>query len=256
MGLTIDQLHAICGSTGYRGRKESFLKLLHEHGFRLQPGLARPHNLAQFFGQVLHECAAFKYAEEIASGKAYEGRKDLGNTRPGDGERFKGRGYIQCTGRFNYRALTKWLRKLFPNCPDFEADPNALFLPEWLGWAAIWYWSERVPAKYINAGDIEMVTKRVNGGLNGYSDRIQYYTRAALVLCGYGPKDVRAFQQDHGLVVDGDAGPRTRAKLHSVLKSLPPLGGAKETTGAALWRELAGLLRRALEIVTILGKSK
>lgn len=256
MKLTIDILDDICGWTGYQTRRENFLTLLDERGFKLAPRLARPHDLAQFLAQVLHECMCFKYAEEIADGSAYEGRKDLGNVRPGDGRRYKGRDYIQCTGRYNYRAFTKWMRELDPNCPDFEATPDALMHPDWLGWAAIWYWSERVEQRYVDAGDIEMVTRRVNGGLNGYHDRVKYYTRAALVLAGYGSNDVRGFQADSGLKVDGIVGPRTRAALHTKLKHMPPIGGVGETTTAALWRELAGLLRRALSIVTALGKQQ
>ena len=71
------------------------------------PALADGHRhgdvRAGFLAQLAHESGQLRYMEEIASGSAYEGRRDLGNTQPGDGVRFKGRGPIQLTGRSNYR---------------------------------------------------------------------------------------------------------------------------------------------------------
>ncbi len=65
---------------------------------------------AAWLGNVAKESGELYYTEEIASGAAYEGRADLGNTVPGDGVRFKGRGYIQITGRHNYTRVAKELK--------------------------------------------------------------------------------------------------------------------------------------------------
>ena len=176
--------------------------------------------LAQFLAQVMHESGGLRYVREIwgptKAQKGYEGRADLGNTKPGDGKRFMGRDVLQITGRANYRALTAWVRKTFGKGPDFEANPELLESPEWLGIAAIWYFLTRKGLiDYARAGNIEMVTRRVNGGLNGYQDRLRWYDDCALKLLGFGT--VRDFQKSAGLVVDGISGPKTRAALHEAL---------------------------------------
>ena len=177
--------------------------------------------LAQFLAQVMHESGGLRYVREIwgptKAQKGYEGRKDLGNTQPGDGKRFMGRDVIQVTGRANHRALTAWVQKTFGAKVDFEATPEALESAEWLGIGAIWYFlaARKDLIKYCREGNIEMVTRRVNGGLNGYQDRLHWYDLSALKLLGFA--DVRAFQKSAGLVTDGISGPKTRAALHEAL---------------------------------------
>ncbi len=92
--------------------------------------------IAAFVAQIGHESGQLKYSEEIASGKAYEGRRDLGNTQQGDGVKFKGRGLIQITGRFNYTQLSKDLGE------DFIKNPELLSTPKYAVQSACWFWNK------------------------------------------------------------------------------------------------------------------
>jgi putative chitinase len=141
-----------------------------------EAGIDSPARKAAFIAQVAHESGGFKYNEEIASGRDYEGRRDLGNTQPGDGERFKGRGYIQLTGRANYAAAGKALGLDLVNNPELAARPeNAARV-------AAWYWNSRGLNGLADRGDFDGITKRINGGYNGKADRDQYHARAQQVL--------------------------------------------------------------------------
>lgn len=128
-------------------------------------GIIDPTERAMFLAQMAHESGNFRYDEEIASGQAYEGRSDLGNTQPGDGVRYKGRGYIQLTGRANYRDYGNRLGVDLENNPDLAKDPNIA------ADIAIAYWKERVDRNAARAGDVRTVTRNINGGLNGLADR-------------------------------------------------------------------------------------
>lgn len=133
--------------------------------------------MAHFISQIAHETASFLYAEEIASGAAYEGRSDLGNTQPGDGKRYKGRGLIQLTGRANYAAYSK------DSGVDYVAKPELVATDPFVGVdVACWYWNKRGISKFADQDDVKAVTKAINGGYNGLDDRIQYLVRAKGVL--------------------------------------------------------------------------
>lgn len=135
-----------------------------------------PERKAQFIAQLAHESGGFMYDEEIASGAAYEGRADLGNTQPGDGERFKGRGFIQVTGRANYEAAGKALGLDLVNHPELAS------LPQNASRIAAWYWSSRDINQIADRGDVVGVTQAINGGENGLADRQAYYARAQSAL--------------------------------------------------------------------------
>lgn len=131
---------------------------------------------AAFIAQLAHESAEFRYMEEVADGNAYEGRQDLGNVRPGDGRRFKGRGPIQVTGRSNYRAAGQALAL------DLEDHPEMASLPSVGFRIAAWYWTVRGLNRLADACDFRSITKAINGGYNGLADRIVYYHKALEVL--------------------------------------------------------------------------
>jgi predicted chitinase len=131
--------------------------------------------VATFCAQVGHESVGLKYMEEIASGSAYNGRVDLGNTHPGDGERFKGRGPIQITGRANYRKVSEWAhgRGTVPT-RDYFIDHPARLASDRHGFdGVVWYWTRaRNMNAYADRADIIGATRAVNGGTNGLDDRI------------------------------------------------------------------------------------
>lgn len=142
-----------------------------------------PLRIAHFLAQVAHESDGFCTLEEYASGAAYEGRTDLGNVRSGDGVRFKGRGPIQLTGRANHRAFTVWMRRIDPACPDFEARPELVATWPWAGWAAAFFWERNaINTRAADRDDLVAVTKIVNGGRNGLSERAGYLTKAKIAV--------------------------------------------------------------------------
>jgi putative chitinase len=128
-----------------------------------------PRRQAAFLAQLAHESGSFRYVEELASGEAYEGRKDLGNTEPGDGKRFKGRGLIQITGRANYKELGEELNY------DFISKPEDLELPGPATFSAAWFWYSRHLNRLADIDAFEKITQRINGGLNGYVDRCEHW---------------------------------------------------------------------------------
>merc|ERR1711871_544141 len=131
----------------------------------------RGSELRQFMAQCAHECAHFNTMEEYASGAAYEGRRDLGNTQPGDGRRYKGRGYIQLTGRANYRTFGRALGL------DLEGNPNLALQPAVAAKVALKYWKDRVRPRVSNFCNTRDATYYINGGSNGLSDRENYFRK-------------------------------------------------------------------------------
>ena len=134
--------------------------------------------VAAWLAQLAHESGQLRYVREIASGEAYEGRKDLGNTQPGDGARFRGRGLIQITGRANYEQLRVALGL------DCVAHPEILEDPHNAARVSGWFWKGRGLNELADGGaaNFTKITRRINGGTNGLADREMFYSRARAAL--------------------------------------------------------------------------
>lgn len=135
-----------------------------------------PRRQAAFLAQIAHESGSLHYVEELASGEAYEGRGDLGNTEPGDGKRFKGRGLIQLTGRFNYKLISDELNY------DFIKNPEDLEKPGPATYSAAWFWWFHRLNGLADLDAFEKITKRINGGLTHFEDRLKHWETAKNAL--------------------------------------------------------------------------
>ncbi len=143
-----------------------------------------------FLAQLAHESAQLRYMEEIDSGIAYEGRQDLGNLRRGDGMRFKGRGPIQLTGRANYRAFGHALGLDLLTQPELAAKPEHGFRIAGLFWqlhgcnelADLLTFGTSIEDQKRDRITFGRITRRINGGLNGIDDRLNYFRVARQVL--------------------------------------------------------------------------
>ncbi len=172
-----------------------------------------PRRIAAFLAQLAHESGEYRYMEELADGSAYEGRADLGNIFPGDGVKFKGHGPIQITGRDNHHDCGVALGV------DLTNTPRLLTLPEYGTASACWFWNSRSLSLLADRDWFKAITKIINGGYNGLSDRRQYWDRNRAIL-GLPPvdlddeaKSIATFQREHGLFADGAVGPKTLAAL-------------------------------------------
>jgi putative chitinase len=149
-----------------------------------------PARMGAYLSQIGHESNKFKALKEYASGAEYEGRASLGNTEPGDGIKFKGRGAIQITGRNNYKAVS---RALYGDLRLLE-HPELLEAPEAAFLASAWWWEDHglniyadKPESWVHPGKhqyskFQWITIMVNGGLNGFDERLRFYNNARHVL--------------------------------------------------------------------------
>lgn len=132
--------------------------------------LTTPVRAAQWLTQLLHESGRLRFVveiwgpEQVPAQARYEGHKGLGNTRPGDGRRFRGRGPLQITGRANYARARDKMRAAGIACPDFEADPDALADPRWGALAAALWWRNNGANAWADRDDTRAVSGLVNRG--------------------------------------------------------------------------------------------
>lgn len=143
-------------------------------------GIVGTARAAAFIAQVGHESGQLRYVREIwgptAQQAGYEGRADLGNTVKGDGSKYRGRGLIQITGRANYAACGEALGL------DLLSKPELLELPQHAVMSAAWFWSMKGLNTLADQGQFVKITRRINGGLTGQTDRQALYDKALEVL--------------------------------------------------------------------------
>ena len=179
-GLTLEQLREVMP----RLTQERAAALLPHLNHALEEArIDTPLRQAAFLAQIAHESAELTLWTEQGSRRyflRYEpgrraGRR-VGNTQRGDGYRFRGRGPVQLTGRDNYQRAGRDLGLDLLGNPDLVAAPAAGFR------ASAWFWNQRDLNRYADRGDFRTLTRRLNGGLNHYAERVGYYLRAKRVL--------------------------------------------------------------------------
>lgn len=139
---------------------------------------------AAFIAQVGHESGRLVYVCELwgptPAQSRYEGRTDLGNTQTGDGKRFMGRGLIQITGRANYQRAGVALGIDCVSAPELLEQPDSAAL------VSAWFWNVHGLNELADAGDFRTITQRINGGMNGYTDRLALLALAKSALTDQG----------------------------------------------------------------------
>jgi predicted chitinase len=136
-----------------------------------------PKRQAAFLAQVAQESGQLRYFEETFSNlEAYENRADLGNTKPGDGKKYKGRGPLMLTGRANYKAAGQALKL------DLEAKPDLVMEPDVGCRAAAWFWKTHGLNELADRSDLRGITQRIHGDFAALDARMKYYRQAKAAL--------------------------------------------------------------------------
>lgn len=173
MRVTREQMLAIMPNAGRR--IDTYLPII--NGWAEHFHINTKRRMAHYLAQIAHESGELRYTRELASGKAYEGRKDLGNVHAGDGVKFKGRGLIQITGRTNYHNYS-----IFCGF-DVENNPELLERPLGAVKSSMWIFEKFGCNELADADNLKAIRKKINGGYNGLSACSVYLTRAKKALC-------------------------------------------------------------------------
>jgi predicted chitinase len=177
--ITPEQMRKVCG-----GASLARVIALHPHFVASLPEgeITTPARAAMYLAQLAEETCELRYLEEIASGVDYDPTINprlaakLGNTKKGDGRKYKGRGALQLTGATNYRAAGLALGLPLIEHPELAALPEHAFR------VSAYYWRTHDLNVSADACDVIGATRKINGGLNGLIYRLRYYERARAAL--------------------------------------------------------------------------
>ena len=170
--VTREQLLAIMPNA--KKRVDSYLSII--NGWAEEFGINTKLRMAHYLAQIAHESGELRYTKELASGKAYEGRKSLGNTQPGDGVRFKGRGLIQITGRANYSAYANYCGF------GVVGSPELLERPLGATKSSMWVFYTFGCNELADQDNLKAIRRKINGGYNGLASCEKYLKRAKEAL--------------------------------------------------------------------------
>lgn len=207
--------------------------------------IEQPNRIWHFMGQSYVETDQFKTLHEYANGKAYEGRKDLGNINPGDGPKYKGRGIFQCTGRANYEAYGRKLGIDLVNNPELAAQPEISVR------IACEYWKAKGLSGWADRNDAVMITKRINGGKNALAERIAATERARQIW-NWTPMLPVSIADIHEEVPDSPIAAEPSKKWYQSLEVWGTVGGS----GSGILATILGAIKEPsvqIALIVVIG---
>jgi putative chitinase len=231
--FTADDLTRLAKACGAKPAAVVVAGIVENQGWLSDGGIDTPARVAEFLAQACLETDYFRVLEEYASGAAYEGRKDLGNTVAGDGRKFKGRGIFQCTGRANYASYGKRLGL------DLLKEPGLAARPDISVRIAALYWNDKKLSPYADRGDTAAISRAINRGnpkatkpANHEADRIKIAKLA---------REIIDFMPAPAIV----AAPATSSKMELVQIEPPPAVIVSDAPipKPNLWARLSNIFR-------------